>query len=496
MVRDILNHEDFRGWHEEDVKAVVAESFSKGRPRFEVEEAAGKGLMIRATHRHSIGKQPPRTAPARVVQDTKGGTAKTFPPHPSPAPPTCVGDWTRPGCGRNAFAMKSACRKYGTQRLVQAPASAADDEFGGDRRGNQICPTCGGRIFGRKGTCSRCSTQRPVQAVMNARGNGRGEDQPGDWICPKCGDNVFARKSACRKCGTRRSSDTVQPTWLGAGPNLEPPFYWTSTQKRNAWSIVPTQGFAEHAAFEAGFEAGGTLGGRDQRTRVDYSGLKPYFSWRLQHPGLWGKYAMERENMRQLEVASLQDNGLFLPVVELREPYKQMATQLPGSLDQRVNEVFLSHGTRPENVAAILSGGLNERFSGGLFGHGTYLAEDIAKNDQYCTYDEHHGAHPELHDLLFSDPSHHPGQLLYVFVCRVLLGYPVRTKDGQMDEAGRSIWSSEGRELATVPGSSPPLLHHSLLVETGGVVARFRELILFHGDRIYPEYLVAYQRCK
>merc|ERR1712232_400142 len=102
--------------------------------------------------------------------------------------------------------------------------------------------------------------------------------------------------------------------------------------------------------------------------------------------------------------------------------------------------------------------------------------------------------------LLFDDLDVvHPGKLLYVFVCRAALGHLVRTKDGQTDledDKRRSIWSSQNRELTFIPKTSPPLLHHSLLVEVGGRIARYREFILFHGDRIYPEYLVAYQRTK
>merc|ERR1712217_44162 len=156
-----------------------------------------------------------------------------------------------------------------------------------------------------------------------------------------------------------------------------------------------------------------------------------------------------------------------------------MALMLPGTLDDSVNEVYLSHGSKPESLLAILSGGLNERFSGGLFGNGTYLAEDVNKNDQYCTYDQRHGDHPQLHKLLFDDTGlHHPGQLLYVLICRVVLGKFIRTKDGQTDldnSSRRSIWSSQQRELTTVIDTSPPLLHHSLLVETGGKVSRYRE---------------------
>merc|ERR1712032_1375989 len=207
---------------------------------------------------------------------------------------------------------------------------------------------------------------------------------------------------------------------------------------------------------------------------------------------------MERENMRAMQAKSLEKNGISIPKVELRPAYVDMAKKLPAELDSNINEVYLSHGSKPEALIAILSGGLNERFSGGLFGNGTYLAEDIAKNDQYCTYDGQHGDHPDLHKLLFDKLGLvHPGKLLYVFVCRVVLGHMIRTKNGQTDHdssSQRSIWSSNGRELTTISNSSPPLLHHSLLVEVGGKVVRFREFISFHGDRIYPEYLVAYKR--
>lgn len=313
-----------------------------------------------------------------------------------------------------------------------------------------------------------------------------------DWQCPSCKELQFARNQVCRQCGT------AKPDWLGADLSLKPPSYWTATQSA-AWCMEPL-GASELAAFGAGFAVGGTLGGRDHRTLLDYTGFAPYCAWRLQHPGLWGKYAMERENLRKIELAALQKSGLALPNARLRQPFKDMAAMLPGSLDAGINEVYLSHGSKPETLLAILSGGLNERFSGGLFGNGTYLAEDVAKNDQYCTYDQCYGDHAELHKLLFDGHGLvHPGQLLYVFVCRVLLGHLVRTKDGSTDledPARRSIWSSTSRELAAIPGSSPPLLHHSLLVEVGGRIARYREFVLFHGDRIYPEYLVAYQRTK
>lgn len=287
--------------------------------------------------------------------------------------------------------------------------------------------------------------------------------------------------------------------------SLCPPDYWTAfDQSVKPWTVV-TVSAAEIDALRIGMVPGGTFGGKDHKTSLNYKGIVPVVSWRLQHPGLWGKYAMEREKIRELDLKALALNGLSIPRVDVRNEYVQMMDKLPAKLDHEINEVYLSHGMKPESLLAILSGGLNERFSGGLFGNGTYLAEDVAKNDQYCTIDQRHGAHPDLHQLLYDGAGVvHPGNVLYVIFCRVVLGSRIRTQDGikDMDSSPaavplggrRSIWSSERRELATIQSSNPPIIHHSLLAETGGKIARFREFVVYHGDRIYPEYIVAYQR--
>lgn len=231
---------------------------------------------------------------------------------------------------------------------------------------------------------------------------------------------------------------------------------------------------------------------------MDYSGFHYVQAWRLQHSGLWGEYAASRAHLASVQLPALHAAKLRVPRAHLRGAYEELAKQLPAQLNRDINEVYLSHGTKPETILAVMNEGLNERFSGGLFGHGTYLAEDVAKNDQYVTYDETHGKHKELHCMLFDKTGiNHPGHILYVFFCRAVLGYCLRTKDGKtgMDAGSRrSIWSSDSKELAAIQGSSPPALHHSLLAETGQKIARYREFIVFHGRRLYPEYLVAYQR--
>ena len=69
---------------------------------------------------------------------------------------------------------------------------------------------------------------------------------------------------------------------------------------------------------------------------------------------------------------------------------------------------------------------------------------------------------------------------------------PARAAHGAID--GRiAVFPITARELATVPGVTPPIHFHSLL---GTAYPRYREWITFHCERVYPEYLIAYQRCK
>ena len=57
---------------------------------------------------------------------------------------------------------------------------------------------------------------------------------------------------------------------------------------------------------------------------------------------------------------------------------------------------------------------------------------------------------------------------------------------------------STKRELSVVSGVTPAVHHHSLIAEAhaGGGPYRFREYVVMHNVNVYPEYLIAYQRCK
>jgi ketosteroid isomerase-like protein len=66
--------------------------------------------------------------------------------------------------------------------------------------------------------------------------------------------------------------------------------------------------------------------------------------------------------------------------------------------------------------------------------------------------------------------------------------------DHDATDDGTIFATRQHRELKPVMGSEPPLHYHSLLVERGGRIHRYREFVIYHGDQIYPEYLVAYKR--
>ena len=163
--------------------------------------------------------------------------------------------------------------------------------------------------------------------------------------------------------------------------------------------------------------------GRDVRQPGSYDNFRLACAWRLEHPALWERY---QGGMQQVvrDVQILRRQGIRPPrSAPVRT--EAAARSLPGSLNADANEAMLLHGTKPEVLLNIISTGMNERFSGGLFGHGTYLAEDVGKNDQYVTRDERMNADAStpvgaLHKRLYKHRNaQHPGKVFYLLVCRV-----------------------------------------------------------------------------
>merc|ERR1712228_457162 len=125
-----------------------------------------------------------------------------------------------------------------------------------------------------------------------------------------------------------------------------------------------------------------------------------------------------------------------------------------------VNVRFLLHGTKAAFLRSLLASGLDEKFSDGLLGKGTYLAEDASKIDQYCTSDPGEEGHATMeglnklhHDLYARNGLQHPGSVHYAIVCAITIGMPIYTKDGEshLQDPGMSVFATEEkRQLASV----------------------------------------------
>ncbi|CAE7327124.1 PRP40B [Symbiodinium natans] len=144
----------------------------------------------------------------------------------------------------------------------------------------------------------------------------------------------------------------------------------------------------------------------------------------------------------------------------------------------------------------------------GVFGAGSYFAEDPEKIDQYTQPDAGQAAPglEELHAQLFTEESPHPGEdTFYCFVVRATCGAALviegldqeRLKDVN---TGKHVFlKPDRRQLCHIPGAVPSISYHTLVVELTKrklptAVLRFREIVLFEDTRVYPEYLIAYRR--
>ncbi len=318
--------------------------------------------------------------------------------------------------------------------------------------------------------------------------------------------------------GTRSSAGAAVTTPYG-----EQPSHWTAVKgKESEFCAVRLQRdaavWAQLERFLTVDNAENLGHGRDlqQKSKAKYVRLQLGAAWRLQNPALWSRYVAGKSKIRR-DVHSLAKAGKGLPKrggpgLPLR--LHEFAKALPGGpLDDEVKETMLMHGTKPQFLLDILANGPNERYSGAtgaLFGQGMYFAEDADKVDQYVSVDKafvkqqgpSKGAlHARLYPGGARDGNSHPGNVYYLLICRVALGHYVRTRDAaptckSIDGGGGvPVFARENpRELGSVPNVNPPIHFHALIGETGPGHLRHREVVVFHGEYLYPEYLLGVQR--
>ena len=292
------------------------------------------------------------------------------------------------------------------------------------------------------------------------------------------------------------------------------PRHWSSTQAVGCedcgWSVQPITATCELASFEQMLHVmePDELGrGRDAE-----KGLPPYMrlelkhAWRVEHGHLWSKYHNGKQrvqhDMRLAHTMAGQE-----AFARFAGKLDDIASALPNAPGPESGQSRLLHGTRPETVLKILDRGMNERLCSGeaAFGVGTYLCENAEKMDQYCRPMTSACA-LQLKSALLTGSAGSSADvegLCFCFVVRAATGLSLLTRGLKPDhptldcDTAKPIFlTKERRELSQVPGCDPhrPVYFHSLVVNTGKALKRFREIVVMNDTRVYPEYLLAYRR--
>eukprot|EP01062_Namystynia_karyoxenos_P010882 TRINITY_DN13882_c0_g5_i1.p1 TRINITY_DN13882_c0_g5~~TRINITY_DN13882_c0_g5_i1.p1 ORF type:complete len:1278 (+),score=288.79 TRINITY_DN13882_c0_g5_i1:117-3950(+) len=296
--------------------------------------------------------------------------------------------------------------------------------------------------------------------------------------------------------------------------SVEFPKHWTSRLKVDqGWRAVAVPPGSDHYnALAAGIKPDPAL-----FMPGAHSTLTLKCAWRIENPARWLQYGLARRALKSDIEAKRLPAAIPLRVRRgLAETLGPRRSALPEQLQNHggLNELRLFHATRPEHLLQILHHGFNPLLAGSsrgtAFGCGTYFAEDAGKSDQYAT-GHTPGRFPDVEQRLYGRDTAHPGaSVYYVFVCRVTCGCFATTDDGECLLGGterlwaavpkNENWRTTGcadprRELCLTPGTLPDRARYSsLLVETGPGHTRYREVVMFDAQRIYPEYLLAYVR--
>jgi len=146
------------------------------------------------------------------------------------------------------------------------------------------------------------------------------------------------------------------------------------------------------------------------------------------------------------------------------EPFTMETDHKVNLLDDDWNEKYLFHGTNPEAADEIarnlFSIDLAGTCRGSMFGPGIYLAENASKSDEYAK--EGAGVYVGMHAML---------------ICRAVAGR-VFTAEASVD-CSEHVRSGE---------------YDSVCGDRLAAAGTFREMIFFHEQAVYPEFIVIYAR--
>ncbi|KAK3604570.1 hypothetical protein CHS0354_026261 [Potamilus streckersoni] len=208
---------------------------------------------------------------------------------------------------------------------------------------------------------------------------------------------------------------------------------------------------------------------------IRYTSLKVTKVQRLENLELYEKYAQCQQTL--FHKAGVK--GLFEPLEKHLNAKSGevltsngMVSMLQKELYPEINEFFLFHGTKPENVDAIVKQGLDFRIASdnAMFGKGVYFAESSTKADQYT-------------DQRFQRDTKEKR----MFLCRVSMG-----EIGVYNQP-RNLKRAPCMESGCESDKCGHENRYDSVVGDGTWI--FREFLIYERYQSYPEYLVTYQRC-
>ena len=177
---------------------------------------------------------------------------------------------------------------------------------------------------------------------------------------------------------------------------------------------------------------------------------------RIENTELWKLYSTKKSVMLGMSSGSGFGQGGHSP--------KAVKPSGHEVIDQGCNEVWLFHGTQPDIAQLIAVRGFDERVAalGGLYGAGTYFAENGCKSNQYARAT----TNAREHTIIYA---------------RVLMGdaYHTNSKQNQI------------RRPPAKPGGNPGETFDSVLASGGTQV--HREFIVYDRTQIYPEFIIYYK---
>ncbi|CAG2189265.1 PARP10_14_15 [Mytilus edulis] len=220
--------------------------------------------------------------------------------------------------------------------------------------------------------------------------------------------------------------------------------------------------------------------GRDAAGLVDlkYNKIKVMGVKRLENLNLFEKYASFRQQMFGKVVTK---SSIFRSPEQIRQSKGQLLTThhidpcLTKDIYREINEHYVFHGTKAENIEIILATGLDSRMAGAnaMFGQGVYGAESSTKSDQYAD------------DRANRDMS--PKSMFLTRMCMgeiCVVDKPLRMQRPPCRSCLSLRCKKECRNTK---------LFDSVLVDGQWI---FREMVVYDHAQCYPEFLIKYQRVK